>query len=262
MKRHLIWILVVFITYFSKDAFAKLEIVRNDKGAAFDVFITEKITEDDYEDLLTFVFSFLDAADSADIDVDVDVSMIRFMVNLNSTGGSVDAAIDIGRLLRQTDSMAVVYHDSKCFSACVYILAGAKRRAVDGEVGIHRPYDAVARLESERDQKEIYRSLENEVKKYLSEVNISTRLYDDSIFVAPERIRILTVDELEEYGLSVNDPYTDEADSVQRAKRIGISRAELAARYALAAKACVWDGSYEEVSIKKLHDCRLRIIEK
>lgn len=260
MKRYLALILSVFIVYCSQDAFAKLDIVSNDENKVFDVFITEKITEDDYKDLLTFVFSFLDAADSAD--VDVDVGMIRFMVKLNSTGGSVDAAMNIGRLLRQTDSMAVVYHDSKCFSACVYILAGAKRRAVDGEVGVHRPYDAVARLESEEDQKELYRLLENKVKKYLSEVNIPTRLYDDSLFIAPEKIKILTVDEVEEYGLSVNDPYTDEADSVQEAKRIGISRAELAARYALADRSCIWDGSYGEKSIKKLHDCRLRIIEK
>lgn len=244
----------VFLISFAQSVSAELEVIPDQKNAVFEVFITGKITEDDHEKLARFVIK-------AVVGADIHASQLRLLAKLNSTGGSIKSAMNIGRLLRETDSFAVVPQASKCFSACVYILAGAKRRAVDGEVGVHRPYEAEPRLESDVDQKAAYKSLELNIKNYLSEVNIPSRLYDDSIFISPEKIKILEEKELEGYGLNRNDPFVEEADAVQLARKLGISRSELAARYAYANSTCNWDGNYAESSINKLVDCRRKIVE-
>lgn len=235
----------------SQFAAAKVEIVPNDKHAFFEFVITEKITAEDA--LMVELFFFEMSED--------EMGLVRVLANLNSVGGSVEAAMEIGRVLRKVSSMAVVHHESQCLSSCVYVLAGAKRRAVDGAVGVHRPYEPDARLATETSQEESYRKLERRVKDYLAEVNIPVRLYDDSIFISPDRIKILSEDELEGYGLNQNDPFVDEADAVKEARRLGITRGELASRTALANRSCPWDGTHSEKVYLDLIECRRKHIE-
>jgi hypothetical protein len=73
---------------------------------------------------------------------------------------------------------------------------------------------------------------------YLQEMNIPIRLYEDSLFISPDRIKILTAEELQGYGLNENDPYADEASAVNQAKKLGISRKEYAAREARSRNEC------------------------
>jgi hypothetical protein len=63
-------------------------------------------------------------------------------VYLDSLGGDVAAAIEIGRLIRDQKMPAVIDSSAKCVSACVLVLAGATQRKIRGAVGIHRPYFA------------------------------------------------------------------------------------------------------------------------
>src|SRR5437868_2488579 len=57
------------------------------------------------------------------------------MVVLNSPGGSVEAAMAIGRIMRKERLEAMVPFDSQCDSACVLIYAGAASRVSAGKVG-------------------------------------------------------------------------------------------------------------------------------
>jgi hypothetical protein len=107
------------------------------------------------------------------------------LAKLNSRGGSITAALQIGRLLRNKRAMATVDASAVCLSSCVYILAGATNRAVDGHVGIHRPYEPDGKERSQTSQKKKYQGLEREIKMYLSEVNIPLRLYDDALYISP-----------------------------------------------------------------------------
>lgn len=59
---------------------------------------------------------------------------------LDSRGGSVNAAMSIGRILRNEGAGASVNQGSVCLSSCVLILAGGVTRSFLGKVGIHRPY--------------------------------------------------------------------------------------------------------------------------
>lgn len=169
----------------------------------------------------------------------MDDPNIIIRVELDSNGGDVDASLEIGRIIRETVGIvAVVPKDGICASACVFILAGAANRIVSGQVGIHRPYNPDNTNISIKSQKKKYELLARKIKNYLSDMNIQPRLYDDMIYISPENIKILSINELQVYGLGVNDPYIEEATAAAYAKQLGISRQELARRMANAEQKC------------------------
>lgn len=127
------------------------------------------------------------------------------VVNLDSGGGQLTAAIAIGRLLHQMKGVARIEAGSSCLSACVFVLAGAPYRVVQAGsvVGIHRPYDPDdARLPAEQRQGKQAR-LDAFVRAYLKEVNVPPALYE-AMLRAPEG-RALPPSELSWYGLNAND---------------------------------------------------------
>lgn len=162
---------------------------------------------------------------------------IDFVV-LNSTGGSVAAAMRIGRVLRKASSLALVNEDAQCMSACVLVLAGATSRFLGGRIGIHRPYDPDDQASTSEAQKRKYATLGQQVTAYLGEMNISRKLWDDMLYIAPQHVRVLKPDELTSYGLVAFDPYYEEASDVRQAKRYGVTRLEYAKRRAIANGEC------------------------
>jgi len=162
---------------------------------------------------------------------------VAYTIYLDSTGGDVAASMRIGRAIRNMQAMAI---PEKCYSACVLVLAGAGYRAVDkkSSIGIHRPYQREATLTTAEKEKIKYKAIQIEVENYLSEMNVSTRLYADMMVIPPEQLKILSLDELSSYGLAENDPFFDEADAMKKAVGLGISRQELARRKALSDQVC------------------------
>jgi hypothetical protein len=90
------------------------------------VKITSQITEYDYHSINKFLNN---KVEEAYVDFDVD-----------SLGGDVEAAINIGRLARKYNaSVSSIY--GTCASSCVFILAGGvDRHLLSSIVGIHRPF--------------------------------------------------------------------------------------------------------------------------
>lgn len=186
------------------------------------------------------------------------------LAKLDSTGGNVSAALKIGRFLRSKGAMAFIDEGAVCLSSCVYILAGATNRAVGGRVGIHRPYEPNDQEISAAAQKDKYKKMEKDIVAYLQEMNIPKRLYEDSLFISPDRIKMLTASELQGYGLNVNDPYADEGSTVAKAKKLGISRKEYAAREARSQKECDLDSVTNETPRDKVIsalNCQTAILE-
>jgi len=95
------------------------------------------------------------------------------VIFLNSAGGDLDAAMDLGRILRKHGTLAIVFPDHVCASACVFVLAGSNDRTVGGKVGIHRPYQLRDDATTAEEQKANYISLGNKVKEYFNEMNIN-----------------------------------------------------------------------------------------
>ncbi len=127
-------------------------------------------------------------------------------------------------------------------------------RHVQGPVGIHRPFAPIDDRVTANSQKQYYDRLEKEVKAYLAAVNIPAELYDHMIRIPPEKVKVLTVDELQRYGLSEADPYDNAARGADDARSLGISNQELIRRKAKANSEC--GPSESEDGLK----CYIRIV--
>ncbi len=147
-------------------------------------------------------------------------------LELNSLGGDVFAALNIGTIAREESLRAVIKDNDSCASSCVFILAGAPYRYVSGKVGIHRPYflnDLATTSTSQRNQ---YKKIENSIVNYLDVMNIESDLYKRMLRIPSEKILWLNDDELNSYGLATDDPYFNEADKTKSASALGLNKVQ------------------------------------
>jgi len=158
---------------------------------------------------------------------------------LDTPGGDVRAAMQIGRWARKNDVTALV--KGECSSACVLILAGATSRQLleDGRVGIHRTFfptlDTSASYEQVRAQ---MRNADLEIAVYLQEMDVPVSLLEEMKSVPPNGIRYLTSAELDRLRLQGTDPVAQERVDARMAKRYGVSREEYYRRYDRARRLC------------------------
>ncbi len=152
------------------------------------------------------------------------------ILELDSSGGVMLAAMDIGRYVRENSIYTLVRDDdgSRCLSACVIILAGGIARFASGAtVGIHRP-----RFEeryfaglSESGARAQYRALAGAVDKYLAEMGMSEDLFEMMMRVPSKEIRMLTFKELGDTALDGVDPAHEEWLAAKMIARCGADRA-------------------------------------
>jgi hypothetical protein len=182
--------------------------------------------------------------------------------SLNSLGGNVAAAMEIGRMFRKERAWLDV--NGNCVSACVLVLAGAIDRSVSrGRVGIHRPYTTRIDPSWSADRfKDAYRATLQQIRSYLREMNVSERLADDMLAIEPEKVRFLTEAELAGYGLLGVDraeqetrPIENEIRDIEEANRLGLDRREYTRRKALGAAQCPTLPWQENAA------CRLKILK-
>lgn len=116
-----------------------------------------------------------------------DILPAGLIVLLNSAGGDGEAAMAIGRALRQ--HQAHVFAVGRCDSACVFILAGGVVRAgLPAALGVHAgrltQTDAQGRITREIDARQSlddsYRltDFNSQVRRYLNEMGIGQGLLD------------------------------------------------------------------------------------
>lgn len=169
-------------------------------------------------------------------------------VFLNSPGGDLYAAMAIGRTIRkaeQTVAVAVM-DDAKCYSACVFILAGGEQRIRRGSIGIHRPYSAAPSSDA-RQSEQWFAKISADSKTYLREMRVREALYDDMVNISPDNILIFkSTAEMDRYGLIKMDPVVEEQIASVWMRKYGISdRSILMQRKASADRACVGDFQFE-----------------
>lgn len=189
-----------------------------------------------------------------------------FIIFLDSPGGDVNTAIEIGRVFRKWHAYAQVNDEAICASACVLMLVGAVDRGVQGKIGLHRPFSDISAHSSE-DAARRYREIRDRVKSYLEEMNIPDRLLDSMNSTGPQNVRWLSgykdQRELEELWIEAKDPVFEDMQLSRKALELGISKKELIGRVQRARNIC-----YELKELKKPSDyasrdkCRREIIEK
>jgi hypothetical protein len=146
------------------------------------------------------------------------------VVQLDSSGGDVETAIALGKQIRELFGYVQIPHQAQCLSSCVLILAAGAYRDVKGVVGIHRPFmptDSAVTAEQQHAQQE---RLAKSVKAYLQKMNVPLVLYEQMVRIPPQRIKVLSNDELSALGLNENDPYIDDALTAAAAKREGLTK--------------------------------------
>lgn len=161
------------------------------------------------------------------------------MLFLNSEGGDIATAIEIGRLVRQwPSSLVMVEKGAKCFSACVFVLAGGLHRDVHGNVGIHRPFSSTTNSNTYESSQKTFRTLEQSAKAFLKDMNVPTSLYDEMMSVPPQKLQLLTEQELARFGIGQNDPaYQDNLDA-EAARAYGLEKEAYLGRKERADRIC------------------------
>ena len=145
-------------------------------------------------------------------------------VSLAGSGGDVDAAMEVGRVLRRLRVTTTVDRGNQCVSSCVFAFMGGDRRVAVGRVGIHRPYFASNRKVPDR--RAYYRQLQKRLQDYVEELDFPPSLYEAIMAIPPERISILTAQDLKRFYLQGMSPAAEDEADAESARNLGISVSE------------------------------------
>jgi hypothetical protein len=182
------------------------------------------------------------------------------MVNLESPGGSVDAGMAMGRIFREHQVMTQVGgYDVECASSCIFAFVGGTWRYAGGKVGVHRPYlDNTSLTESEIRSSSV--KMDEKIRTYFREMNITQRLADDIMTVPLSQIRWLTQEEMSRYNLVGVDPVYEENRVLTGARKYNTSREEYLRREHDVRFSCSY--TYEEMLFgNKVNPCEERIMK-
>lgn len=132
------------------------------------------------------------------------------MTSLNSPGGLLSAAIEIGEIVRREAMTTNVIDNTQCVSACVFILAAGVQRIISakGKIGIHRPrFDEESFASLPVDQARAkYNKMTTEVQQYLTRMGMSDGLYTAMLRVPSDQVQTLPWKTAREFGLDGEDP--------------------------------------------------------
>ncbi|WGW03430.1 COG3904 family protein [Tropicibacter oceani] len=126
---------------------------------------------------------------------------------LQSPGGSVRDALEIGRHLRASDIATQVLPGEYCYSACPYLLAGGPTRTIApaASIGVHQhSFGENTLLPAFMAVSDIQRG-QAEVMEYLDEMGIDTRVMRHALATPADEIYVLIPEELERYGFVTKD---------------------------------------------------------
>lgn len=150
-----------------------------------------------------------------------DLGIGKRILDIDSAGGHVEAAIRAGDAIGENDWTIWVRKDSSCHSACVLLLAAGDTRVIAGPVGIHRMIRVGSSATSRKELGQELRKVSDELRNYLERNGASAEVYDLMTTVPNRSLRMLTPEELERYGLSGANAVEDDLNRIRLARRCG-----------------------------------------
>lgn len=161
------------------------------------------------------------------------------VISLMSSGGDVDVAMKIGRLIRAKGFATSVPDDAQCASACVLLLAAGVQRIIyeRARITIHRPY-LEGGLENDEAYDINYKRMVDALNKYFMEMNVPGELVGRMMTIPPHRGEDLMPDELTRYMLSGADPAYEQKQSSKESRKLGVSVSEMNKRKAISEQLC------------------------
>lgn len=143
------------------------------------------------------------------------------ILDLDSSGGHVEDAMKAGDSIGASHWTLWVREGAICHSACVLILAAGDDRQVAGKVGIHRMMrvdsTATTRAELSQELREVYAQM----KDYLERNGASAAVADLMMTVPNRKLRLLTGEELQAYGLEGTNAVQDDLERIQLTRKCG-----------------------------------------
>lgn len=126
---------------------------------------------------------------------------------LQSSGGSVRDALDLGRHLRASGIATEVLSGEFCYSACPYLFAGGKTRtaAAAASIGVHQHYFGENALLPAFVAVEDIQRGQAEVMGFLDDMGIDPLVMRHALVTPPDEIYILLPRQLVDYGLVTGD---------------------------------------------------------
>jgi hypothetical protein len=123
---------------------------------------------------------------------------------LQSPGGSVHDALELGRYIRTQGLGTRMLAGEFCFSACPYLLAAGVTREIadDASVGVHQHYFGENSFLPAAFAVEDIQRGQGEVMTYLDAMGIDPLVMQHALSTPPDEIYILLPGELEEYGFT------------------------------------------------------------
>lgn len=122
-------------------------------------------------------------------------------VLLNSPGGSVGDALELGRYLRRAALDTGLRPGDICYSACPYVLAAGVSRDIpeDGYVGVHQHFFGQNTLLPAFVAVEDIQRGQGEVMGYLNDMGIDPLVMRHALVTPPDEIYVLLPSELRAY---------------------------------------------------------------
>lgn len=152
-------------------------------------------------------------ADRLDID--------KRVLDIDSSGGQVEDAIRAGDAIGASGWTIWVREGASCHSACVLILGAGDVRMISGPVGIHRIIRMSSTANSRAELNEELQAVYGRVKEYLARNGVAVAVADMMMAVPNRNLRLLTPEELLEYGLDGTNPAQDDLDRLQLMRKCG-----------------------------------------
>lgn len=207
---------VVLLTHISASALVSVDPVKNTD--AFVISITGRIDSrdaNDFEELLK---------QGALTDRPLHLNVVQ----LKSEGGSANAAIQIGRLIRLHGLNTYVAPTDYCASACVYAFLGGVQRYGFGAIAVHDTTYIENSKVVMTDLPLIIAHSDNKIASYLNEMSIGRPLIDAIHSANFWVLRTLTENEKLLWRVNGTDRAASEALVTQIAEKRGMAREDFA----------------------------------
>ncbi len=205
------WMVVFCVASLSARADIKIEAINN----ILNVAIKNTITE-------------LDANALREVSEEVLARSNVFVV-LDSTGGDVSAAMQIGRLIRKHEATTVVMETgSKCHGSCALIFIAGVVRLNFGSIGLHRPYPTSAPKNRQSSETQIP-LMQSQIKSYVAEMGITEDFYQRMANTEPSQMAIYSSSDVTTV-VPEKDPVFDEVNISYQARQYGIPIPEMRQR--------------------------------
>lgn len=147
---------------------------------------------------------------------------LRGIILLDSPGGHVVAAMELGQTIRRLGMAVIVarpgggsaqngdLYGGRCYSACVYALMGGRKRVIppQSKVGVHRMFNYATNFDLSQGGfvQERYvddGDMRRRLARYTRSMGVDSGLIDLAEQTSPDRLRLLTRAEIARWRLGV-----------------------------------------------------------